>query len=97
MRCDEMMKLNNPTGRLMRWRQRLLEFDYEVVYRQGRVHQLPDSLSRLERGEDDGSDIDDELPTFPVGKEAKVEYILHVFQAIKTCQTRQSKVAKLRL
>ena len=73
-----MMTLNDPTGRLMRWRLRLLEFAYEVVYRPGRFHQVPDALSRLKRGEDDGSDIDDELPTFPVGKEATVEDILHV-------------------
>ena len=36
-----MMTLNDPTGRLMRWRLRLLEFDYEIVYRPGRVHQVP--------------------------------------------------------
>ena len=27
-----MMTLNNPTGRLMRWRLRLLEFGYEILY-----------------------------------------------------------------
>ena len=48
------MALNDPTGRLLRWRLRLLEFVYEVVYRPGRVHQVPDALSRLKRGEDEG-------------------------------------------
>ena len=48
-----MMTLNDPIGRLMRWRLRFIDFDYEVVYGPGRVHQVPDSLSRLERGEDD--------------------------------------------
>ena len=44
-----MMTTNDPRGRLMRWRLRLMEFDYEIVYRPGRVHQVPEALSRLLR------------------------------------------------
>ena len=89
------MTLNDPTGRLMRWLLRLLEFDYEIMYRPGRVHQLSDTLSRLMYyGEDDDdSDIDYELPTFPVGKEATVEDILHVFHVVTQRQTRQQTQA----
>ena len=89
-----MMTLNDPTGRLMRWRLRLLEFDYEVVYRPGRVHQVPDYLSRLERNDEYESDVDDELPTFPVGKPATVEDILHLVQVVTRRQTRQSRQAE---
>ena len=90
-----MMTLNDPTGRLMRWRLRLLEFDYEIVYRPGRVHQVPDALSRLIRaGEDEEEDIDEELPTFPIGKPATVEDILHLVQAITRRQTERSRAAK---
>ena len=87
-----MMTLNDPTGRLMRWRLRLLDFDYEVLYRSGRVHQVPDALSRLlhEDGDEEESDIDDELPTFPIGKPATVEDILHIVKAITRSQTRPS-------
>ena len=42
-----MMMLNDPTGGLMRWRLRLIEFDYEVMYRPGSVHKVPDALSLL--------------------------------------------------
>ena len=61
--------MNDPTGRLMRWRLRLMEFDYEIVYRPGRVHQVPDVLSRLSHPEPAGSEkdlgeIDDTIPTF---------------------------------
>ena len=88
-----MMTLNDPTGRLMRWRLRLLEFDYEVMYRPGRVHQVPDALSRLIRDEKDDSesDIDDELPTFPTGKSATVSDILHVVQVITRSRNRPSE------
>ena len=62
-----MLTLNDPTGRLMRWRLRLMEFDYEIVYRPGRVHQVPDALSRLPQPEDAegvADDVDDTIPTF---------------------------------
>jgi len=61
-----MMTLNDPQGRLMRWRLRLMEFNYEIVYRPGRVHQVPDALSRIpqpDRPEED-DEVDEELPTF---------------------------------
>ena len=46
-----------------------MEFDYEILYRPGRVHQVPDALSRLPQPEPSGSDedlgeIDDTIPTF---------------------------------
>ena len=43
-----MLTQNDPTGRLMRWRLRLMEFDYDIIYRPGRVHQVPDALSRIQ-------------------------------------------------
>ena len=50
----------------MRWRLRLMEFDYEIVYRPGRVHQVPDALSRLlrEGGAKDAATIDEEISSF---------------------------------
>ena len=64
-----MMTVSDAAARLMRWRLRLMEFDYEVIYRPGRVHQVPDALSRLEQPEtDDDREVDDEIPTFPRGQ-----------------------------
>jgi hypothetical protein len=42
-----------------------MEFDYEIVYRPGRVHQVPDALSRLTLPDYEIDDeVDDEIPTF---------------------------------
>lgn len=41
------MTITDPQGRLMRWLLRLMEFDYEILYRTGRVHQFPDAFYRL--------------------------------------------------
>ena len=61
-----MMTTNDPQGRLMRLRLRLMEFDYEIVYRPGRVHQVADVFSRLlrEGGTEDDATIDEEIPFF---------------------------------
>ena len=59
-----LMTLTDPSGRLTRWRLRLSEFDYEVTYRPGRVHQVPDALSRISTSGTDNSPVDDEIPSF---------------------------------
>ena len=60
-----LMTLTNSSGRLMRWRLRLSEFDFTITYRPERVHQVPDALSGLISP--DGNDdkvVDDEVPTY---------------------------------
>ena len=44
-----LISLKDPTGRLARWCYRLSTFDYEIIHRPGRKHQVPDALSRLLR------------------------------------------------
>ena len=60
-----LMTLTDSSGRLMRWRLRLSKFDFTITYRPGRVHQVPDALSRL-ISPDGNSDkpVDDEVPTY---------------------------------
>eukprot|EP00171_Calliarthron_tuberculosum_P003652 IDg3652t1 len=42
------MEVTDPTsGRLMRWRLRLAEYDFDVEYHKGSLHVQTDSLSRL--------------------------------------------------
>ena len=53
-------------GRLERWRLRLLEFDFEVQYRPGIVHQAADALSRLPTDAEDTDPVEDDIPTLAV-------------------------------
>ena len=46
------------TGRRMRWIIELESYDFELIYRQGRVHSDADALSRLPNDEDYASDVD---------------------------------------
>ena len=63
-----LVTLKDPTGRLARWSYKLSTVDYEIIYRPGRQHQVPDALSRLltfERESDPVQPpIDDDIPTF---------------------------------
>lgn len=43
------MRLENPTGRLVRWGCRLSQFDFHIEHRKGSENVVPDALSRLLR------------------------------------------------
>ena len=43
---------------------RLSEFSFEIHYRPGRVHQVPDALLRVISPSTDNKPMDDEIPTF---------------------------------
>ena len=60
-----LLTLYDPSGRLMRWRLGLSEFDFEIQYRPGRVNQVTDALSPLlTPGGSDDRPVDDDIPTF---------------------------------
>lgn len=40
--------LKEPNSRLMRWRLKLLEYDYDIEYRKGKDNKVADALSRVE-------------------------------------------------
>ena len=66
------MSLSETSGRLTQWWLRLAEYDFTIQYRPGRVHQVPDALSRLMSPKitDDPRptvEVDDDIPTFNGG------------------------------
>ena len=52
------------TGRLMRWRLRLSEFDFTVKYKKGTSNSVADCLSRLGSRGSTTDEVDDEIPCF---------------------------------
>ena len=52
------------TGRLMRWRLRLSEFDFEVKYKKGSSNSVADCLSRLNTLGEAVDEVDDGIPCF---------------------------------
>ncbi|CDF40830.1 unnamed protein product [Chondrus crispus] len=42
-----LMNVTDPSGRLIRWRLRLSEFDFEIKYKKGKANSQADALSRL--------------------------------------------------
>ena len=54
------------TGRLMRWRLRLSEFDFDVKYKKGTHNSVADCLSRLRTAGDTTTELEDEIPCLPL-------------------------------
>lgn len=66
------ISLTESSGRPTRWQLRLAEYDFTIQYRPGRVHQVPDALSRLISLKDSDDprrvvEVDDEIPTLDAG------------------------------
>lgn len=41
-----LQKIKDPIGRIARWNLRLQQYDFEIVHRKGKLHCVPDALSR---------------------------------------------------
>ena len=57
-----LFKSQNLSPKLHRWALRLMEYDMDLEWREGRKHHLPDALSRLPRFDQPARDIDVSFP-----------------------------------
>ena len=53
-------------GRLLRWRLRLSEFDFEIKYNKGKLNNQADALSRLRTLGETEVDIDEDVPCYVI-------------------------------
>ena len=58
------MNVTDQSGRLIRWRLRLSEFDFEIKSKKGKANSQADALSRLLTKGETVDEIDDEIPCF---------------------------------
>ena len=73
-----LMEIVEPSGRLMRWRLRLSEFDFRIEYKKGTLNAQADALSRLRTLGETTVPIDDDIPSFfleEVGKTVREDLI----------------------
>jgi len=63
--------LTTATGRLLRWRLRLVEFDFEVKYKNEANNHLADALSRIPTTGMDQKELDDDIPCFLLAQAAR--------------------------
>jgi len=64
-------RLTTGTGRLLRWRLRLAEIDFELKYKKGANHHLPDALSRIPTTSLDQKELDNDIPCFLMAQAAR--------------------------
>jgi transposase InsO family protein len=63
-----LLDLKDPSGRLARWRLRLAEYNFEIIYRPGIKNSLADGCSRLKSSGSDKAPCDDAVPCFVVSE-----------------------------
>ena len=59
-----LLTITEPSGRLMRWRLRLSEIDFQILYKKGKLNTQADALSRLTTLRETTSDLDEDIPCF---------------------------------
>ena len=69
-----LLGITEPSGRLVRWRLRLSEFDFEVRYKKGKLNNQADALSRLRTLGETEVDIDENVPCFIIEHTAVQNY-----------------------
>lgn len=58
------MNVTDPSGRLMRWKRRTNEFDFEFLCKKGKADTQADALSRLRTLGDTVLDFDEDIPCY---------------------------------
>ena len=59
-----LMEITEPSGRLMRWRLRLSEFDFVVKYKKGVANTQADALSRLPSSGHTTVEVEEDIPCY---------------------------------
>lgn len=68
------LHLAEATGKLTRWRLRLLKFDFVIIYLAGIKHRAADGLSLLRRDESDMNKVDGEILVSPIKTKMSLDY-----------------------
>ena len=72
------MNIVDPSGRLVRWRLRLSEFDFDIEYKKGTANAPADTVSRLRTPM--GTTVDaheDDIPCLPLEVDEEFDPLLH--------------------
>eukprot|EP00171_Calliarthron_tuberculosum_P013936 IDg13936t1 len=79
-----LMEITDPSGRLMRWRLRLAEYDFDVWYKKGNINCQGDCMSRLHSDSHTVVEVDDEIPSFLIDHSDgnEIESIFEVDEAL---------------
>ena len=59
-----MLNIQDPSGKLLRWRLRLAEYDFEIKYKLGKLNTQADALSRLLTDSEAAHEDMEEIPCF---------------------------------
>ena len=77
----------DPTGRRTRWAMELDTYEFELLYKQGKIHADADALSRM-GGDDDEEAVDDEAFTALLGMDEEDEHSAVTINANKDARAR---------
>lgn len=76
-------KIKEPNSRLIRWKLKLEEFNFDIVYKKGKENKVSDALSRIEIYANEVDDTFSQLPN--VGEDTPVLTDEEIARIISNC------------
>ena len=75
-----LINVGEPSGRIMRWRLRLSECNFEVHHRKGYLNTQADALSRLGTDGETSVEVDENIPCFLAENNTEPDWVEYQYQ-----------------
>ena len=82
-----LFNIQDPSGKLLRWRLRLAEFDFEIKYKLGKLNTQADALSRLATDSEAAHEDMEDIPCFLAAEHEEADTMVCLLNDVESTDT----------